>query len=354
MQLWTIASSSPRHIARVARAAEDAGLSGVVVTDSQNLAGDCYVALATAAAVTTKIGLGTGVTNPVTRHPAVTAAAIAAIQEVSGGRASLGIGRGDSALAHLGRGPASVDALTRYLVVLQQYLRGENVSFDALDFHEQLAPPIEDLRLADTPTSSRLVWIAKLAKVPVEVAATGPKVIAAAALHADRVLLAVGADPERLAWGINLGRRARTDAGLDPDGVRFGCYANVVTHPDVATARALVAGGLATFARFSVMHGTATGPQSEASRTTLEELHRRYDMVHHTRSDSDQASVLPDEFVDRYAVVGPVEQCVEKLRAIEALGIDKVIAIGPTAGSDPTEARRANQLFTAEVVSAVV
>ena len=353
MEVWLIASASPTHIVRTAGLCEAAGVDGLVVTDSQNLAGDCYVALSAAALSTERIGLGTGVTNPVTRHPAVTAAAIAAVQQLSGGRAVLGIGRGDSALAHLGRAPAPVAALTRYLVVLQAYLRGGAVTFDALDFDERLAPPLDGLGLAEAPTGSRLEWIGGIPKVPVEVAATGPRVIAAAALHAERVVLAVGADLDRLAWGMETARQARRAAGLDPDGVRFGCYANVVAHPDPATARRLVAGGLATFARFSVMHGTATGPQTEASAAALGRLHASYDMRHHTRSDAAQAAVLPDEFVDRYAVVGPPEACVAKLRAMAALGIDKVIAIGPTSGGDVTEAKRANRLFTDEVVPAL-
>ena len=103
------------------------------MTDSQNLAGDCYIALAAAALVTSKLCLGTGVTNPVTRHPAVTAAAFASLQELSQGRAVCAVGRGDSALPHLGRAPAGVDALDRYLRALQSYLRGESIPFDEPD-----------------------------------------------------------------------------------------------------------------------------------------------------------------------------------------------------------------------------
>ena len=354
MELWSIASASPRHIVRFAEACEQSGMSGLVVTDSQNLAGDCYVGLTAAAAATDRIGLGTGVTNPVTRHPAVTAAAIASVQQISNGRATLGIGRGDSSLAHLGRGPVSVGALERYLVVLQKYLRGEPVPFGELDFHEQLAPPVEELGLADTPTASRLVWLDGAKKVPVEVAATGPRVIASAAVHADRVVLAVGADLDRLRWGIEIGRAARVAAGLDPNGVSFGCYANIVSHPDRTVARSLVAGGLATFARFSVMHGKATGPQSDESRAALETLHARYDMKHHTRADSDQATVLDDAFIDRYGVVGPAVDCVAKLRDIAALGIDKVIAVGATSGVNAKDAQLAKQVFAEEVVPQIV
>ena len=352
LQLWGITIASPRTIVGAAKRAEQAGMAGLVVTDSQNLAGEVYVALAAAAVATDRLRLGTGVTNPVTRHPAVTAASIAAVQQLSDGRAYLGIGRGDSALAHLGRAPASVSSLERYVVALQAYLRGEAIPFDDLDFHERLAPPVETLGLADTPGASRITWLRDIPKVPIEVVATGPKVIALAALHADRVLLAVGADPERLTWAIELARSTRRAAGLDPDAISFGAYVNVLAHRDLPTARRLAAGGLATFARFSVMHGTATGPQDDESRTVLHRLHQSYDMMHHTRADSGQAAVLPDEFIDRYGIVGPPELCVEKLQAIHALGIDKVITVGATAGVSATDIAEVGRLFAAEVVPA--
>ena len=352
LALWSLTTSSVRTIRRAAEQAEAAGLAGLAVTDSQNLAGDCYVALAAAALVTSKLCLGTGVTNPVTRHPAVTAAAFASLQELSQGRAVCAVGRGDSALAHLGRAPAGVDALDCYLRALQSYLRGESIPFDELDFHEHLAPPVENLRLADTASASRLIWLRGIPKVPVEVAATGPKVIASAAVHADRILFAVGAETERIQWGMDLARAARTAAGLDPDAIAFGAFVNVVCHDDQDTARALVAGGLATFARFSVMHGTPTGPADETRQQLLRDLHRSYDMRHHTRADSGQAGVLTPEFVDRYAIVGPPAACVARLRELSTLGIDKVIAIGATAGADPDEGRRAARLFADEVVPA--
>ena len=72
------------------------------------------------------------------------------------------------------------------------------------------------------------------AKVPVEVAASGPKVIAMSALHAERVMFTLGADVERLAWGIALAKKTRKDAGLDPDAIAFGAYVNLGCHSDVA------------------------------------------------------------------------------------------------------------------------
>ena len=90
MDLWTVMPSSPQLVVQRAKEYESAGLAGMVVWDAQSSDGDCYVSLAAAAMATTTLKLGTGVTNPVTRHPAVTASAIASLQAISNGRAVLG------------------------------------------------------------------------------------------------------------------------------------------------------------------------------------------------------------------------------------------------------------------------
>ena len=339
---------------RQARRAEERGWDGLSFVDSQNLSGDVYVAMATAAMATERLIVSTGVTNPVTRHPAVTAGAVASVQAASGGRAVLAIGRGDSALAHLGRAPARVADFERYLVAVQAYLRGEEILFDNLGFGEAVAPPVDDLDLAATAGASSIAWLpSRHPKVPVEVAATGPRTIAAGARHADRVLLALGADPERLRWGIDVARQARLAKGLDPDEIAFGAFVNVVCLPDVGRARDLARGGLSTFARFSVMHGEIVGPVTEPQAEIMRRLHDDYDMRSHTRGDSAQAALLSDEFVDSYAIVGPPDRCVERLRALVALGLDKLVVVGATMGADREAALEAEHLIAREVLDRV-
>lgn len=334
-----------------ARHAEEQGWNGLSFVDSQNLSGDVYVAMTAAALATETLEISTGVTNPVTRHPAVTASAIASVQSVSGGRASLAIGRGDSALAHLGRAPARVGRFEHYLATLQAYLRGDEVPFDDLDFGESVAPPVDELELAATAGTSTIAWLpSRHPKVPVEVAATGPKVIAAAARHADRILFALGASPERLRWGIDVARQARLDAGLQPEDLSFGAYVNLVCLPDIEAARNLVRGGLSTFARFSVMHGDVVGPATEEQHAVFEKLHETYDMRSHTRADSDQAAVLSADFVDEYAIVGSPDRCVDRLQALAGLGLDKVVVIGATMGTDRTTAVESTHLLATEVL----
>jgi 5,10-methylenetetrahydromethanopterin reductase len=244
-----------------------------------------------------------------------------------------------------------VNTFENYLSVLQSYLRGEQVPFEALEFSEQIAPDVATLGLADTPDASAIKWLnAKDIKVPVEVAATGPRVIETAAAHADRVMLALGADTQRLGWGIETAQQAAKKAGRS---IQLGAYINMVCHPDVSVARALVQGGLSTFARFSVMHGKVRGSISASQESVLNQLHETYDMNEHTRSDSKQANILTDEFIDQYAIVGPPEHCLSRLHELKSLGIDKVTIIGPSAGSDKNAAREAEELLAREILAAI-
>lgn len=353
LQVWLLVSSAIWRIERRARRAQANGFDGLAVTDSQNRTGDCFVSLAAASRAVEGLGLGTAVINPVTRHPATAASAISGIQYLTGGRACLGVGRGDSALAHLGRGPAGLDVLERFVVTVQTYLRGEGVSYEMLDFSEQLAPPVHRLRLANRPADSRLRWIESLPKVPVEVMASGPRTISTAALHADRVMLALGADPERIRWGMETARAARQAAGLPPDGLRIGVCVNLVPHPDIDQARILAGGGLAAIARFSVMYGSPTGPLDPASREQLVRLHAGYDMRYHGHGDSSHAAALSTEFIDRFSVVGPAQSCIARLREITALGIDKLMVIGPSSVGDRAQTRLASEVMAGEVLPAL-
>jgi 5,10-methylenetetrahydromethanopterin reductase len=347
VEAWTATSSYPSIAPRAAARAEAQGFDGIVVVDSQNLAGDPFVGLALAARETSTLKLGTGVTNPATRHPAATAAAIASVHVASDGRTHLGIGRGDSALAHLGLAPAAPAELERFVRITRAYLRGEAVPFaDLRPYERDGARPLEALGLADHPRESRLHWLPSgLDAVPVEVVATGPKALAIGGAFADRVLLAVGADPERVAWAAGAARAAGA--------TRIGAFVNLVVHDDAETARRLGGGGLATFARFSVMDGTVRSPIDDDAARVLHDVHDRYDMNQHTRAGSPQAAMLTSDFAARFGIFGSAEHCVNRLRELTALGIDRFIVVGPSMDADRTEARSAHDAFVAEVLPAI-
>jgi 5,10-methylenetetrahydromethanopterin reductase len=332
LEIWTISVPLPRHAGQLAARAEEAGWDGIAFTDSQNLTGDVFAGLALAAQATTRLQLATGVTNPVTRHPAATASAIASIQALSQGRATLGIGRGDSALFQIGLEPAPLARFERFLNDLASYLRGGAVEIDGFQ--------------------SRLRWLAEIGQppVPIDVAATGPKVIELAARVADRITFAVGASPERLRWGIEKARAARRAAGLDVDSLRFGAYANVAPHPDLAVARELVRGGVGTFAHFSGMRGSSADGVPAEDRKVFEGIHARYDRPNHTLGRARHAAALEPEFLERFAVVGPTRSCVARLRELVDVGLDKLILTSASFDADRAEAQRSRTLLEREVL----
>lgn len=333
MEFWTLSAAMACSAGEQAAAAERAGWDGMLVPDTQSLMSDVYVSLTAAAIATRTLRLGTGVTNPFTRHPAVAASAFAALQELSQGRAVLGIGRGDNSLAHLGLAPASPEFFERYLVRVQGYLRGEPVRFDVTD--RAGMHTVDRLPSAGAPEHSVLRWLnPSLPKVPVDVAASGPKVIRLAAVLADRLTFALGADPERLAWALTIAREARERAGLDPASLTFGAYVNVVPHPDPGVAVKLAAIGVTTFSRFSAMHGKVTSPMRSDDTAEVERLVSAYDLGHHGDPAADHRTAVSDDYISRFGIVGPVEHCISRLREIQQIGIDRVVVLELGSASD--------------------
>ncbi|MCY4655872.1 MAG: LLM class flavin-dependent oxidoreductase [Gammaproteobacteria bacterium] len=353
MEFWNWTVSDATRSREFARKAEALGWDGIGAGDSQSLTGDPYVFLALAATVTEHLKLATSVTNPVTRHAAATASSAFALQSLSGGRMSVGIGRGDSALAHLGRAPARLRWFERYVEQLQAYLSGDPVPFDEFGIPDEAAPPATRLALADAPATSTIRWADDLPKVNIEIAATGPRVIEIAARHADRVMLAVGANPERIAWGINIARKAAQAAGRDVGSISFGAYVNVTCHPDVAEGRELGRGSTGLFARFSSMYGEVAGPANDDEKDVFRRLHKRYDMNAHGHQGGKQTTVLTDEFMNGYAIVGSAHHCVERLLELSELGIEKFGVIGPDFVAQTPDALAASDRFISEVAPAL-
>jgi 5,10-methylenetetrahydromethanopterin reductase len=327
-------SQEPRGIAVRAKRLEADGWDGGVLADSQTLAAEAFTVLAWCAAATTTLKLGTGTSNPATRHPSVIASAAAALQVASEGRMTLSIGRGDSSLAFIGAPPVPLGYFERSLATIHAYLRGDEVPIaDAASFLGSLPTTFDNLAIGTAPEASRLRWLPNGYRKPeFEVVATGPKVIAMAARHADRIALAVGGDVKRLAWGMAEARRELEKLGRDPASVTFAAIIPFYPHPDEEFARQLAQGMVASMSRFSIMNKKVVGPVSEDQRANLERVASSYDMKHHGANASKQAQALDPEFIDTFGVVGDPARCVDRLLEIAELGISKLILW--TAGSE--------------------
>jgi 5,10-methylenetetrahydromethanopterin reductase len=349
VEFWRAGGSVGGTSAALAQSVEAEGWDGQMFMDSQSLSADPFVLMGAWAMATERLKLSTGVTNPATRHPAVLAANIATVQALSGGRAVLGIGRGDSALAYLGHSPVSLAGFRKSLTTLQTLLSGGEVEFGTQALFADAASAA-DLELGTRPAAARLKWLPEgLAKVPLDVAATGPKVIEMAAQIAERVTFSVGAIPERLAWGLDLARPAADGAKIS-----FGAQIIVVCHPDIEAVRAAATSFVAPLARFQVIQGAAAGPQSAGDAENFAAIRGSYDMTKHDHIISKEklgGTQLDWEFVRRFAIVGPPEHCIERLLELAGLGIERFVIVGP--GFHPEAGSGGHSLFAAEVMPAV-
>ena len=329
VEVWLHAFSFPRWTAELARQAEDSGFTGLLVADSQNLNADVWIELALAAAATTRLRIGPGVTNPVTRHLAVTASAAATLQAETGGRATIGLGRGDSALTQIGREPVRVAEFEQALQVLQAYLRGEEVAMDG--------------------TKSAIRWLvgSEAPKVPVHVAATGPRTLQAAARWAEGVDLTVGAELERLRWVADIARNAA------PGRLAMGAYVNVAVHPHRETARELVRGSVSTFARFATQ-GTPSDGLSQVTKSGIERLASGYEVDHHGEAQASYAQLLDAAFIDRFAVAGPAEEVRDRLAEIGETGIERLVIVPCSLDTDAPAVRESNERFAVDVLPELV
>lgn len=270
-EIWRVARAGTA--VRLAPQSERASWDGLLLGDSQNRFPEVWIELAIASSLTSRLKLGTGVTNPVTRDAAVTAAAAATLQRASGGRAVLGIGRGDSSLATIGRGPASLEEFGVYLGRLRAYLAGATTERSGVE--------------------SRLAWLpGELPAVPIDVAASGRRVIALAARHADRITFSVGAEPERLKACMQLATGACCAAGRVEGSVSLGAYVTVAVADEPKAGAQRVRGTVAAMRAFL--------PESESAA---------------------------GEALAGFAVIGPPAECVARLRALTELGLERLAIV---------------------------
>ncbi len=175
---------------------------------------------------------------------------------------------------------------------------------------------------------SEMPWIGLTGqpKVPLDIAATGPRMLALGVRRAERLTVNMGALTERVAWAIDIARRVHAESAPATP-LSLGAYLVIAAHPEPGVARQLARGSVAPYAHFSGMPGADGAELSEHDRSVIEAVTAAYSLSgHSTRHPSDavrrgeeeplHAAHLDDAFVDRFAVVGTPEHCVAKLREL--------------------------------------
>lgn len=180
------------------RRADEAGIAALAIPDSPAFVRELYVTSALCAQHTSSLQIMTGVTNPVSRDPSVTAAGLFTLDELAPGRLALGIGTGDSALWGIGRKPAKLARLREYVEAVQALLRGDKATFDGREFSSAWRGRREPIH------------------VPVVLAVSGPKAVRLGCEIADGMLLSMGFGPENVAYVQRLVGEGCDAAGRDP------------------------------------------------------------------------------------------------------------------------------------------
>jgi 5,10-methylenetetrahydromethanopterin reductase len=292
-------SEAPSDIIASARLADDLGFSTLWILDSHLLFHEVYTLLGALAVSTKKVRLGTAVTNPLTRHPTVTAAAFATLAELSGGRASLGISVGDSALKSMNLEIAQMSVLAETVALCRNLMAGETVAFGE-------------------GKTARLHHLGP--SVPIYVAATGPKMLALAGRIADGVILMNGIAPELIGEAVRIVREGERAAGRKEGSVKAAVWA--ACHPSLQAVKFNVARAILR---------KIPGPIDDLTRAVAARVKEAYDFAQHGRAEADFARLVPDEIVTRFAFSGSYEEIAEQIRALEPCDVDEVVLAIPVA-----------------------
>ena len=266
--------------------------------------------LGACAETTARARLGVAVTNPVTRHPLVTACSILSLDDVSGGRAVLGIGSGDSAMRTLGLDAADAhgthgtrrDRLRETVELVRAIGAGEAVRLGPTTF--QLARPGR--------------------RIPIYIAATGPRMLELAGQIADGVIIQVGLHPACIEQALAHIRKGAARAGRDPDAIDIVCstFTSIADDRPVAIdrARPLAAWFYAVAPELLELASVPVG-QRHPARPVLPDISHPAD---HEQAMAEARRYVSDDAVEKFCLVGPAEACVARLRQLADLGIHQI------------------------------
>lgn len=290
---------------------EGLGFGHLWLTDSSLHARNCYAYLTLAATRSSKLLIGTAVTNPATRHPAITAAAAATIDEIAAGRMILGIGAGDRPLLALGLRPSRLASLAAAIDGIRQLWRGAEVDMRPADVSAA------DMRPGEFSMARAHLRFPARADIPVFVSASGPKTLELAGQIADGVILLVGLFPEALDWAISHVARGADAVGRPRPHVAVFAYGAVAEDETAALedARSIAAWFPQTAPHICALAGLP--------RAVVETVRTGYAGGEFQEAAA-AARGLPDDFVRKVALAGNQARATAQIRAVLDAGADSV------------------------------
>ncbi len=292
------------RVLELTRRAEANGFGYAWTFDSHVLWQEPYVVYSLMLAETERMIVGPMVSNPGTRDWTVLASMHAALNQHFGPRTILGMGRGDSALRVIGKAPKTIAETEEAIGRIRALVAGREVDYDG------------------TPIS--IPWIGQGWDLPIWMAAYGPRALAMAGRVADGYILQL-ADPQILAWTAAAVRRSAAEAGRDPDEVTIAVVAPAYVGDDVAHQRDQLRWFGGMVGNHVVDLVNRYGEDAARVPRVLSDYiraRREYDYAHHGKAGNPTTDFVPDEIVDRFCILGPVENHIARLEELRALGVD--------------------------------
>jgi 5,10-methylenetetrahydromethanopterin reductase len=293
---------------QLAKLSEELGFSHVWIGDSHLIWREAYVNMAAAALNTSKVKLGTGVTNPLTRHPSVVASAYATLEELAPGRFIVGIGLGDSSVETMGMKPAKLGYFEKTIKQMRDLLAGKEVELETGKIHLKHA----------TKNS-----------IPIYIAASGPKMLELSGRIADGIIVLVGVADEYLRQA-----KEKIEAGAKAAGRKLSDIHLVLWVPCAVSDDAPAKDAVKAHVARVVAHPQPYVLDAQEQKV-LEEIRKTYDYYHHMDQEANHAEVIPDWLVDKFAIAGTVAECRAQVERIKKSGIQQIAIIpySPPGGS---------------------
>jgi 5,10-methylenetetrahydromethanopterin reductase len=290
-----------RRAVEIIKQADQLNVDCAWLLDSQLLLKDPYVVMALAVEATERIKLGTGVTNPLTRHLTVTANVVSTLRSLSEGRILLGIGSGDAAVLPLGISSASLQQCEDAMAKLRQLMSGNPASFGD--------------------------WTVRVAvgagAAPIFLAASGPRMLQLAGRAADGVIVMGPAEPELVADQIRVVRASAEAAGRKPSAVFVDLWVTLSARDDPREAIQDVKPWAASQARW-LARSKNLHPRLAAFQPEIDKVAQSYNFGQHLSQRAGGPSTVSDAFAVTVAVAGDHEYCRARLRELAALGVDRI------------------------------
>ncbi|OLB24365.1 MAG: LLM class F420-dependent oxidoreductase, partial [Actinobacteria bacterium 13_2_20CM_68_14] len=272
--------------------------------------------------------LGHCVTNPGIRDPTVTASWYATMQDISNGRMVMGIGRGDSSRRVVGLKPVRVGEFEARLRMIKDLMNGRKVEWNEKEL--------------------QLEWIRdELPEIPMQVAGYGPRALGVAGRVGDGVIIQL-ADPQIIQWIMETARKAAAEDGRDSDALQCIVCAPSHISDDLADAREQVRWFPAMVSNHVMDLIERYGADSDeipAALTDFVKARKFYDYKEHSRVGAKHGEFVTDEICDRFCVLGNDDQATEKLRELEAVGVDQFNIYLMTQGQEKTLAAYGDRII---------